>query len=826
MSERSTLEFRSNIYPLVTNGQIANDRTFLDSISEPFALDVLWHYNATRGGKLNRLQRRQHGKGQHCMYADPGDYPWGTRIVDGTPRVVCLCENWTCPLMRECRPGIEIPEVIAPEPKPEPEHLVDADVTLDDLKDSPGDEGIIAPEEELTEVELITERTEGVPGAKASSESEGMQSTDQLLPEKACTGDETELGQALEEERPAPRPYPKHYDDRQSVIVEAEPTRRLYVTAGPGTGKTHTLIEKLKYMIDVQEVDPGSIMVMSFTRAAVQVVKDRLQQAALDNELEGNWQGIDVTTFDKFCTRLLYWLKANEPRCLGRREIGSMDYDHRINAAAMIFRGHPELVSQCQHLIVDETQDLVGSRARLVLALIRSLPKDCGITLLGDRCQSVYDYQANAASNSEAFYDSVQEIGGFTAVTLEKNYRQNVRLPYSLSKMRKYILDRDVPSAGAQVAEVLSSLGQPDRELRSLGLSSLQKRLDGTLGILTRTNAQAISISSLFYKHNVAHTLLRAEKEAFWSRIVADVLIDYAHATIDESYFIRVAEGKGLSFENAIRAWIGLTSLRGANAEGARYKVEDLLHAMTEEVVPESLVATKGIEPGITISTIHGSKGREFDRVWIMSGDLESASASKVLDEQKVAYVALSRARLETALQMSNDAGLKIDRNGERCYRVSGSSRAPLRRRARKRLTHIELRNSTDIDQTSLLFEPELRQLAVSGALEGMEIRLCLPEIVPESGPVAYEIVTEEGILLGKTTLSFISYYERYHDRAVGGLPSYLPEAFDEVYVDRIISCVGKSARAPKTARRFGDYAIWYGFTLGGFAHADNSQSH
>lgn len=814
MSDRSTLEFKSNIYPLSDEGQIINDRLFLVSISDPFALEALWRYNGTRGSKLNKLQKRQFGKGQHCSFAEAGDFPWGTRVIDGIPTVVCSCENWSCPRMHECRPDVEIPEIEQLEPELPAEE--DSEALPQEVQDVP------APMDSHGKNEADGEEPPiGVePGTTTEDEHEST-GTATVEP------DADEPADAGTPDYPADAETQTHYDEKQALIVEAEPSAWLYVTAGPGTGKTHTLIEKLKYMIDVQEVDPGPILVMSFTRAAVQVVKDRLQHAALKNEIENNWQAIDVTTFDKFCTRLLYWLKGNKPEWIGHQEISGMDYDHRIYAAAKQIREHPEIISQCRHLIVDETQDLVGPRAKLVLSMVESLPEGCGVTLLGDRCQSLYDYQVTVpAINSEAFYDSIREIGRFRSYTLEHNYRQNVCLPYSLDSLRHSILERDASSAGAQVAEILASLGEPERDLRKLDFSTLDKVSDGTLGILTRTNAKAIAISSLFYKHGIPHTLLRAEKEAFWSRIVADVLIDYPHETIDEDCFMSRAQEKGASSEKAIRAWIGLTTLRDARAEGARYKVENLLHAMAEEVVPESLAATKSMEPRITISTIHGAKGREFDRVWLMSEDLESASKSSELDEQKVAYVALSRARIETSLQKSEDGGLKIDKEGKRCYRTSARKKRVPNRPAKKRLTHIELINSTDIDQTTLLPAPELRSLAESGVLEGGEIRLCLPEKVPESGLVAYEIKTDDGILLGKMTPSFTSYYERYHEWAEGELPRFLPEAFDEIYIDRIISCVGKSARAPESARKFGDYAIWYGFTLGGFAHADNSQDH
>ena len=52
------------------------------------------------------------------------------------------------------------------------------------------------------------------------------------------------------------------------------------------------------------------------------------------------------------------------------------------------------------------------------------------------------------------------------------------------------------------------------------------------------------------------------------------------------------------------------------------------------------------------------------------------------------------------------------------------------------------------------------------------------------------------------------------------------PDAFDEVYVDAIITCTGRASGAPSGATKFGTAAVWHGFTIGGFAHRDDPQGY
>ncbi|MBC7109128.1 MAG: UvrD-helicase domain-containing protein, partial [Methanomassiliicoccales archaeon] len=74
----------------------------------------------------------------------------------------------------------------------------------------------------------------------------------------------------------------------------------LLIVAGPGTGKTRVIIEKVAYLIKKENVDPGSILVITFTEKAAEELKNRLRKCVgLDVER------MQVSTIHSFCNRIL-----------------------------------------------------------------------------------------------------------------------------------------------------------------------------------------------------------------------------------------------------------------------------------------------------------------------------------------------------------------------------------------------------------------------------------------------------------------------------------------------------------------------------------------
>jgi DNA helicase-2/ATP-dependent DNA helicase PcrA len=94
----------------------------------------------------------------------------------------------------------------------------------------------------------------------------------------------------------------KQYDEFQQAAIEA-PTPALIV-AGPGSGKTSTLIGRVEHIIQKLRVPPQRILALTFSRKAAQEMEERLQSL-----LGGNTQTLhtlpEVSTFHAFCANLL-----------------------------------------------------------------------------------------------------------------------------------------------------------------------------------------------------------------------------------------------------------------------------------------------------------------------------------------------------------------------------------------------------------------------------------------------------------------------------------------------------------------------------------------
>ena len=63
----------------------------------------------------------------------------------------------------------------------------------------------------------------------------------------------------------------------QRNIAEADPGQPTLVLAPPGTGKTHTVIGRILYLLEGENaIPPSRLLVLCFTRSAVKEVTDRL----------------------------------------------------------------------------------------------------------------------------------------------------------------------------------------------------------------------------------------------------------------------------------------------------------------------------------------------------------------------------------------------------------------------------------------------------------------------------------------------------------------------------------------------------------------------
>lgn len=92
----------------------------------------------------------------------------------------------------------------------------------------------------------------------------------------------------------------------QQEAIESRRRGDVCVVAGPGSGKTRVLVERIRWLVEEQRIAPEAILAITFTKKAAASMKGRLAAAAggnpnLRQDLDRAW----ISTIDAFCARLL-----------------------------------------------------------------------------------------------------------------------------------------------------------------------------------------------------------------------------------------------------------------------------------------------------------------------------------------------------------------------------------------------------------------------------------------------------------------------------------------------------------------------------------------
>lgn len=820
----STVAFKSNLQ--IVNGYIDKDSVFLSSIHDPFALTIMRERNYS--GITSQQKEEFSAASLHCTYAPEDDYPWGTIINEnGEPKVVCKCTNVSCSYFNSCRPDFEESEL----KDAKENYLYETEViAFDDNDDNiePSNTKLNHGDEEATTRLLNNEREEDnstseeldtVNDSNSENVSKVYEEDSNEEPSKKLTVDENVVS------------FDSFIDVEQQDIIEKDPIERTIINAGPGTGKTWTLIEKIKYMLTVEDVDPENILVICFSRAAVEVIRNRLADAADNDELPLKWHEIDVRTFDSFATFLLAWAQEYKPELLSERfSLECANYDQRITAAVKVIREFDELLIEYRHIIIDEVQDLVGIRAEMVLALLNNLPTSCGFTILGDACQALYDYLAVDAPeiiDSHQFYNNIfAKFNYANYCSLTQNYRQGDAFCSLLTPYRDAILHGDDSSRRAEAININEMISMSDINLKKLSRNIFSKYQKlGTVGIITRTNGQALQISSWLHTDGIEHNLQKAADSREFAAWIAKILMNTDSLVLDRYEFEELfGEMYPTKKELTDIYWNALVSTQKDQTKN-HFEIDDLLRGLLNNA-RDPLLFEEPVngESLITVSNIHRAKGREFDIVFVIDDVLNALTNDECDDilEHKVCYVALTRPKKGIEKVHLDSQYIYISKDEKRrCFKAGG-------RFNRKYLSHIEIGDTTDFNQCSFAMSGNNQQY-----IQKMppDTRLKLLKCLEKSDQyVIYKIVPEDdsNIVLGYTTPSFSLSIKKAIQRIFekpGNIQfKYYPNIFTDVYFNGLTTCVSGTEKDVPGAKMIGDMNVWFGLSISGFAQMEKDR--
>jgi superfamily I DNA/RNA helicase len=447
----------------------------------------------------------------------------------------------------------------------------------------------------------------------------------------------------------------------QQAVVDLPAHSLALVTAGAGAGKTHTLTRRLDALVTREELEAGEILVLSFSRAAVRELTERIDRHATAA------RRVRVQTFDSWASALL-------SQAYPDLDLTGLGYDGRIKKATWaIMQGAVAAVAGEQgpplHLVIDEVQDLVGVRREMVETLIDELSaadNSFGFTLVGDAAQMVYGFQiANLeerAAETNLFFRWLRNLFGdeLAELHLGENFRAvtdtaRIALPYG-PQLQRLPAEHEADTAeGERIhSELRGLLLEQAPDFGDLEIPFIQDALRnflGTTAILCRDNGQVLQLSGRLNRLGIPHRLQRSVQERPAPAWLAGLLQTAEGASsLTEARFLAVAQQLALpEGTDHARLWRALR--RAAAAPRNTLDLGKLRQAIVEGRLPDELTAA--LAHPLVLSTVHRAKGLEFDRVIIVEPEVVTARRPKPGDktdydpaaEARLLYVAMTRPR-------------------------------------------------------------------------------------------------------------------------------------------------------------------------------------
>jgi superfamily I DNA/RNA helicase len=491
-------------------------------------------------------------------------------------------------------------------------------------------------------------------------------------------------------------------NDEQQAAVFFE-AGHLLVSAGPGTGKTHTLVHRIRRAAAL--LNPGEkILAVTFTNKAAQEMLDRLE--AFDPGMEGRifcgtFHAFALTLLRRFKERLDFSLdfsiaSPDELEALARdcwpgrpprecrrvlkkisawkcslsratddaditsfraflRERELVDFDDLLRDAVFLLRDQPE-VRQHVHgeyrfVFVDEYQDINAAQHELLKLLVGG---GAHLTAIGDVNQSIYAFRGSDPGFFARFAEDFPRAG---ILSLDRSYRSAGRLIRASGGIVPHALRPAIPES----AQMIHDQGQlktcetsSDRAEAVYVAGEIKKLVGGMTMRDSRSGEVSCSFGDIavLYRLNAQGRLLaRALTEA---GIPCQVSGDRPPSlSLASRQALRAIADKG----GLMRA---LESLR---------KKDELLSANWERVMPvaaSALSVTDFLDrtslalpddafqfnvEKVTLMTLHASKGLEFKAVFIAGCEegLLPLSLEPFLsdrdEERRLFYVGMTRAR-------------------------------------------------------------------------------------------------------------------------------------------------------------------------------------
>ncbi len=463
----------------------------------------------------------------------------------------------------------------------------------------------------------------------------------------------------------------------QESIVAAPPEKNILVLAGPGSGKTRTIVHRCAWLIKAKSVDPASILVLCFNHQAMIELRKRIR--ALTGRRASS---VTAMTYHGFAMRLTGRSLLETGK---GPKTGPVNFDAVIDEAVDILNGDREiaginqseareyLLAQYRYILVDEYQDIDHRQYRFISALTGRLEQDreaaISIMAVGDDDQSIYgfrnanvefiqkfktDYEAEIfylVENYRSSHSIIQAANAFIALN---QHRMKTQWPIRINARRKgleqppekmdindlvqVVTAGDMASQAVSVARKIKSL-KAEREYDDIAvvsrqgiqypfLVSLRMALakEGIPFCYSIKSGSGGSGFSLLRIREIQAFIQYLEDHKGQSKTPSDLKQAVLDAfSLESTWTHQIAQ--------IMDAWCGVNSDMEISVDQAKaFALETLVEERREHKTGT----------GVFLGTAHSVKGMEFPVVFVLDGGWKP---DDIEEERRLFYVAMTRAK-------------------------------------------------------------------------------------------------------------------------------------------------------------------------------------
>ncbi|NLB42376.1 MAG: RecQ family ATP-dependent DNA helicase, partial [Clostridiales bacterium] len=426
---------------------------------------------------------------------------------------------------------------------------------------------------------------------------------------------------------------------RQLQIINDSDSKNIVVAAGPGSGKTRVLVHKLASLLLMEDVKHEQLLMVTFSRAAATEFKKRLIK------LIGNAANfVEIKTFHSYCFDLL-----------GR--VGTLEKsDDIVNEVVQKIQNgevEPGRITKAV-LVIDEAQDMDASEFALINALIEH-NDDMRVIAVGDDDQNIYGFRGASSEYMQKMITDKEAV----MYELTDNYRSRSNL---VDFTNQYVMGITKRMKETPISAVQRDNGaikiihyQNKNMIIPFVNDIISTDLVGTTCVMTYRNEEAFQITGLLLRNGI-HAKLIQSNDGFSLYQLLEVRFFLSQLNLREEEFIISDEvwnqaKRNLKdrYGNSPNYELSMNMIKDFELANTKKKYKSGLEVFIRESKMEDFLTDK--TDTIYVSTIHKTKGREFDNVFL----LLKAFSDRTDDAKRQLYVALTRARSNLAVHYYYD---------------------------------------------------------------------------------------------------------------------------------------------------------------------------